>query len=515
MCATLFLAGCSLDEKLYTDPTPKDIKTQDDIDLMAKGIYSELNDAAAFKMSGPLMIMLTADDLYGDDNANADWKAYGQKEIDAASTGAFWDVMYRSIRNANYLLQFVSSPDVKYTFPDDATKEAFVNQVVGEAYFVRAFCYYYLVRLYGRVPLRLEATDVNSNFFLPRSDVEDVYAQIFRDLTVANACLPVATAIPATDLGRASKGAAQAIMASARLTFGNWLENNGKTGCEEQYSQCVQWCDSVLRQADAGTYALLDNWADLWDVNKETGAYKEVLFGIRFSRDPIKSALASSGSEFCFRFLPNNMYGVTGNTGSTPAGNGDGSIRFHPYFYNDYISNATYSNGRYTTYNDETTGDKLQLDYRLDRGFFTRWKNDNNGKMINCVPRVVVDAWARTDMTNNTGVPQTCTFSAKYVDGAGKDQRNNENDLFIIRLAEIYLLKAEALNELNGPTQAAVDAFNAVRQRAQKADGTARLYPKLLTLADVATRRPSECRYSTSAGWSLPAKADGGSTWCV
>ena len=62
-------------------------------------------------------------------------------------------------------------------------------------------------------------------------------------------------------------------------------------------------------------------------------------------------------------------------------------------------------------------------------------------------------------------------YLAKYTDPAGLDSRNSENNLNIIRLAEVYLIKAEALNELNRTTEALVP-FNIVRDRAQKADGT-------------------------------------------
>jgi hypothetical protein len=81
-----------------------------------------------------------------------------------------------------------------------------------------------------------------------------------------------------------------------------------------------------------------------------------------------------------------------------------------------------------------------------------------------------------TDGTINT------PLVAKYIDPAGKDSRNNGNDHFIIRLAEVYLIKAEAENELNGPTPAAQAAFNMVRARARQAAGIPRTVP-----ANVAT----------------------------
>ena len=67
-------------------------------------------------------------------------------------------------------------------------------------------------------------------------------------------------------------------------------------------------------------------------------------------------------------------------------------------------------------------------------------------------------------------------YSNKYVDAKGYDQRNNENDFFVIRFSEIYLIKAEALNEL-GRTTEAYAPFNELRKRARLANGTARTTP--------------------------------------
>src|SRR5690606_4698832 len=68
-------------------------------------------------------------------------------------------------------------------------------------------------------------------------------------------------------------------------------------------------------------------------------------------------------------------------------------------------------------------------------------------------------------------------YLAKFKDPRGS-QYNNENDSYILRLAEIYLIYAEAENEINGPTTAAYNAFNQLRIRARKADGTASDFPE-------------------------------------
>jgi len=461
----ILISGCSLDEDLPSDLRQKDIKTKEDLDNLIKGAYSEFNDGSAFKMWGQMMIQLCADDMYA---TKGQWQSYGMKVIDGVNTQQMWNTMYRIIRNATYVIKVSNTLDIDREYQKKA---------VGEASFIRALAYYYLVRLYGGVPLRVEAVDLESDFFLPRSSVDEIYEQIFYDLTVANSTLPLANKIAATDLGRASKGAAQAIMASARLTYGNYLENKGKTGYEEQYKQAVNWSDSIIQKQVPSVYSLTKNYADLWDVSKEVAAYNEVIFGIRFTRDPSKTQLASSGSELAFRFLPDNISGLTGQIANPPNKNGKGenNILMHPYFYTYYFTHPQYSTANITD-NDE------DADYRLESSFFTRWTNEDNGRYIIACPRNVPN-----NLSNDPGTKNQ-VYLRKYVDGEGKDQRNHENDFFIIRLSEIYLIKAEALNELYGPTAEALASFNELRKRARNGDGTARTYPLDLTNTDVTNK---------------------------
>jgi hypothetical protein len=455
----ILLAGCSLDEHLYDTLTQDQIKTKDDMTNLIKGGYAEFNDGAAFKMWGMMMTTLAADDIYA---TGGQFESYGRKTFNSATTEQMWNSMYRTIRNASYVLKTAGEIDLD---------EAYLTRAIGEASFLRAFAYYYLVRLYGGVPIRTEAVDIYSDFHLPRNTVDEVYDRIFRDLSVAVNSLPQANAISPDELGRASKGAAQGIMASARLTYGNYLENNGREGYAEQYDIAVQYADKVI--ADP-SYDLLNDYGGLWNVSREKEAYKEVIFGIRFSRDAKESALGSSGSEFAYRFLPENIYRVTGApaaNATAPPGRGENNLRVHPYFVNNYFTDPQYS--------ETVQDDPSKMDYRIEKSFLTRWQNEANGKYIHCAPMAVVDPVVLADMAG-LSVSRTQPYIYKYVDGEGKDNRNHENDFYILRLAEIYLIKAEALNELEGPGSRAIDAFNEVRKRARLADGTPREYPKLI-----------------------------------
>jgi hypothetical protein len=90
------------------------------------------------------------------------------------------------------------------------------QQLTGECRFLRAFCYWYLVNLWGDVPLVL-TTDYRTNAWLPRTGVTEVYAQIKTDLLEAKAALPTNA-----NRTRASKWAAAALLARVHLYLQQW-----------------------------------------------------------------------------------------------------------------------------------------------------------------------------------------------------------------------------------------------------------------------------------------------------
>jgi hypothetical protein len=91
---------------------------------------------------------------------------------------------------------------------------------VAEARFLRALAYFNLVRAYGDVPLHKKVAETADELNPVRSPKADVYAFIVDDLTAASAALPASYA--STDVGRATKGAALALLAKVQLYQQNW-----------------------------------------------------------------------------------------------------------------------------------------------------------------------------------------------------------------------------------------------------------------------------------------------------
>lgn len=123
-----------------------------------------------------------------------------------------WTGYYQGIYRANVAIQGIASANI------DATLKA---RLIGENKFLRAYFYFFLVRAFGGVPLLTEPLRPGE-FTQPRATAEAVYTQIEQDLTDAIAALPEKSGYSAADLGRATKGAARALLAEAHLYQGDF-----------------------------------------------------------------------------------------------------------------------------------------------------------------------------------------------------------------------------------------------------------------------------------------------------
>jgi hypothetical protein len=172
-----------------------------------------------------------------------------------------WDNLYSGISNANLALAKI--PGVSM----DETKR---KALLGQAYFLRAFYYYHLVRLYGDVPLITNPVDATSPDLYPeRASQAAVYDLIVKDLEEAEKA-----GLPNVDrTGRVSLGAVNALQASVYLTMaGKPLEKG-----TEYYQKAVEKAEAVIT---SNNYPLFDNYYFLHDrAHKNQG---ELIFQAQF-----------------------------------------------------------------------------------------------------------------------------------------------------------------------------------------------------------------------------------------
>ena len=121
---------------------------------------------------------------------------------------SFWNTIYSGIYQCNIVIQ--KAPAIE---SQDAT---LVPRIVGEAKFLRGMYYFHLASVFGGVPLVLTPL-APGELTLERSTSDATWDQIEKDFTEAAAALPVKSAYPAADLGRATSGAAYAMLAKAYL----------------------------------------------------------------------------------------------------------------------------------------------------------------------------------------------------------------------------------------------------------------------------------------------------------
>lgn len=183
------------------------------------GIYANLSlDGSLFQGTTSISTFaaLSADELNVFGTANPYYTYYRNSLISSASPfvgSELWAPFYKNIYKCNSAIEGLQ----KSTTLTPAVKQ----QLLGEAKFMRAFFYFYLVNLFGDVPLAL-STDPHGNSLLARSPKEDVYKQIIVDLKEAkngmNSNYPDATLRGSTsERIRPTKWAAEALLARAYL----------------------------------------------------------------------------------------------------------------------------------------------------------------------------------------------------------------------------------------------------------------------------------------------------------
>ncbi len=123
-----------------------------------------------------------------------------------------WDNFYRAIDQYNRCLKYI--PAIELSNFTSVNKELAKNTLVGENYFLRAFTYFYMARIWGDVPLIIEtAEDAAKAPNLPRAKQTEVLDQCIKDIQEAIKLLPYVTAPTATRPIRANKGTCFALLA--------------------------------------------------------------------------------------------------------------------------------------------------------------------------------------------------------------------------------------------------------------------------------------------------------------
>jgi len=162
----------------------------------------------------------------------------------------YWQAAYRGISSANFVIDAADQGLIQ-NVPQNT-----INEVVGEARFLRALYYFYLTNLWGDVPLlSTQAVDANGT---PKSAQADVYALILEDLTFAKANLP---AVGSTQDGRATSGAAQTLKGKVHLYLEQWQE------ARDEFATLTGYSIAGIPHSDVANIAGEFNAESIFEVN--------------------------------------------------------------------------------------------------------------------------------------------------------------------------------------------------------------------------------------------------------
>ncbi|MFC5411917.1 RagB/SusD family nutrient uptake outer membrane protein [Larkinella bovis] len=391
-CVLLLMSACREDfiEILPEDTVTVDLlyKTDKDFQDAVVGIYGIFQDQ--------YQNMYYFGDIRGDDS----WD-----ELVKGTPGAVdnftlsnddgllistWRNYYKAITRANTLLEKIASAD-----PALVTNK---DRHIGQAEFLRALAYFDLVRIFGDVPLVTKSLSIEESYKTPREKVDRIYDEvIIKDLLDAEAKLP--TSYSGAEVGRATKGAARALLGKVYLTRKDFAKAEAK-----------------LQEVTTMGYALLPNFADLWDYGKNEH-HSEYIFDIEYEQ-----GLGGEGSVYTNRFTPKftNMIAFYGIAGSVDDQNTPHQVLFDLFETKDKRREITATRGYY----------------------------DASGKFV---PILI--------SSNNMSA-----YTRKYIMRIATANDSPAN-WKVIRYADVLLMYAEALNE-NGKTAAALPYLNQIRTRA-------------------------------------------------
>jgi hypothetical protein len=178
-----------------------------------------------------------------------------------------WRAVYRTINYCNTVISL--GPTV--TKSDKTLTEEQLNNYLSEAYTIRALMYFYLVRSFGDVPLKLTATTSDDQLEqLAKSSQAQVLQQIVTDLTTAEPISVFSYGSKESDKGRVTKYTIYSILADVYL----WMD---------KYNECIAACDKVV---NSGKFGLITNRGFFYQIFY-TGNSSESIFEFQYSKEAL------------------------------------------------------------------------------------------------------------------------------------------------------------------------------------------------------------------------------------
>ncbi len=460
--SSMLLMSCEnyLDTENYTKKNTSNYPaTLEDAKQVLVGIYSNLNQSSGSpEKSFFYASQLASDDCFGGGGEND--KLMQALDLlmnyQTSMLEAFWETRYKGIFRANMAIETLDNCE-GYESKEQR------NQIVGEAYFMRAFFYHEMASFFGQVPLVITTEAQN----LPKATPEELYAQIATDLDSA-INLMYNKPYTSVEAGHATRWAAEALMARVFLFYTGYygkaeLPTVGEGSISK--SQVIAWLEDCINNSG---HSLVSDYRNIWPyTNKYTvddysftkskglewvendGAVNpETIFSIKYSNMPQWESddhIATIGyaNEYVLHF---GLRGGQELANTFPFGQGWGAGPVNPGLWNEWKAAEP----------NDIRREASIIDLPNDLPNYTK----GGGSWVDMVQET--DYWQKKYTPVTAINPSDNTYVFDYTElmyGTTSDmQLGHTQDLILIRLADVYLMHAE-LSETN-------TYLNKVRERA-------------------------------------------------
>ena len=335
----------------------------------------------------------------------------------------FWTTLWKGVNNCNSVIASLNKLK-------NSSNESWVNPNLAEMRSLRAFYYFYLVRMYGDLPLRLEPT-FETVLVAPRVSSDTIYQSILNDLNFADNKLPNI----ANGGGRFTAGAVKGLLTQVYMTMAGWRRTaNGKMvkGDSKYYLSART---KALEIINSGTYTINPDYSQIFKNLSTNVPDQEVIWDVQFE-------YPDKGSQFPY------FFGAFSSGGSAASGGGNCQARTNSEFANTLDLNDTRVSWNVANYSYGSSN------------------------------------WTKTPITAANSNTYGLSKYQKLSPALGQFFNNFSTNFPLIRFDDILLLYAEADNEINNgpdvkntalplalfPNQNDYDVINLIRYRARPAN---------------------------------------------
>ena len=466
-CIGIILNSCEnfLEETPYDFVSPENLQTSPaGVKQMVNGMYSLFFNAQMFHNESWIYLTFCDNDwtngvewvmgTYGVGNFKGGW-VYNNPGNDS------YYVFFRIVRTANAVLEVL--PDVTF----DSSEQGLKEQFEGEALTLRALAYFYLVQMYGPIPIHLHTDDPAT---MTRSSVSNVYNQVIADLHKAEGKLYLNSQRPSViKRGHITRGAAQLLLAKVYNTMGSGSLTNANVtvpiAINRQANGIIERNETTFSKSKVSGYD--------FDPMVAYDSAKAVITRLIESKEYEMERYADTwnprnfgGDEFIFALETDSLYPsatTVFNKFISPLGlKGQAWLHYTKDLYylydslderrlygiaHEFKSSVKMNNGVWkrqyfppedsTYYQTKYEPENVTTSLTSNKCYLMKWYLGNSKS-----PQVMLDE-----------------------DNAGTIVTNPTQNFPLLRYTEAYLIFAEAENEIAGPTTEAFDALDVVRKK--------------------------------------------------